>query len=39
VTDGMGKLAPGSKVAIKEAAAVKEGDKPRSVDARGGTAP
>jgi len=39
VTDGMGKLAPGSKVAIKEAAPVKEGDKPRSVDARGGTAP
>jgi len=39
VTDGMGKLAPGSKVAIKESPPVKEGEKPRSVDARGGTAP
>lgn len=39
VTDGMGKLAPGSKVAIKETPAVKDGDKPRAVEAKGGTAP
>ncbi len=39
VTDGMGKLAPGSKVAIKETPAVNTGDKPRQVDAKGGTAP
>jgi len=39
VTDGMGKLAPGSKVAIKESPVMKEGDKPRPVDAKGGTTP
>lgn len=39
VTDGMGKLAPGSKVAIKTTPAVKDGDKPRQVEAKGGTAP
>jgi multidrug efflux system membrane fusion protein len=39
VTDGMGKLAPGSKVAIKETPAVKNGDAPRQVDAKGGTTP
>ncbi len=39
VTDGMGKLAPGSKVAIKETPAVKAGDTPRQVEAKGGTTP
>ena len=37
--EGMGKLAPGSKVAIKEAPPVKDGDTARRVDAKGGTVP
>jgi multidrug efflux system membrane fusion protein len=39
VTDGMGKLAPGSKVAIKEAPSVQDGSTARPVEAKGGTAP
>ncbi|HYW51381.1 MAG TPA: efflux RND transporter periplasmic adaptor subunit, partial [Gemmatimonadaceae bacterium] len=39
VTDGMGKLAPGSKVAIKETPAVKDGTSARAVDAKGGVTP
>ena len=39
VTDGMGKLAPGSKVAIKDAPPVKDGDTARVVGAKGGTVP
>lgn len=46
VTDGQGKLAPGSKVAIKDAPAPVRGDAPikdgataRPVDAKGGTTP
>lgn len=39
VTDGMGKLAPGSKVAIKATPAIQEGAAARAVDARGGVTP
>ena len=39
VTDGMGKLAPGSKVAIKDTPTAPTGEKARPVDAKGGTAP
>jgi hypothetical protein len=46
VTDGQGKLAPGSKVAIKEPSAPRRSDAPikdgaaaRAVDAKGGVAP
>jgi multidrug efflux system membrane fusion protein len=46
VTDGQGKLAPGSKVAIKDSPAPQRGDSPikdgaaaRAVDAKGATAP
>ncbi len=46
VTDGQGKLAPGSKVAIKDTPAPRRGDAPikdgaaaRAVDAKGGVAP
>ncbi|MBC7843604.1 MAG: efflux RND transporter periplasmic adaptor subunit [Gemmatimonadaceae bacterium] len=46
VTDGQGKLAPGSTVAIKEAVTPRRGDAPvrdgaagRAVDAKGGVAP
>ena len=46
VTDGQGKLAPGSKVAIKDTPAPTRGDAPikdgataRPVDAKGGSAP
>lgn len=39
VTDGMGKLAPGSKVAIKATPALREGSSARAVDAKGGVTP
>ena len=39
VTDGMGKLAPGSKVAIKATPTMPEGASARAVDARGGVTP
>lgn len=39
VTDGMGKLAPGSKVAIKESPAVKDASTGQAVNAKAGVTP